>query len=292
MWSLLEPQAVHIRQLRPYGEATMYAMRIRAIALLEKAGKLMYLRPERGWEAALRQKISTASNGSTPANGQTGHSTSPSNGSGSSNNSDALLSTPDSSPSTTAWSWDEMTQLDPAQLLGMPWTRCAQVRTPKAYEDIKQALLRVEEDMPLERRTNWDVWDGQVQLWHFGGAKKEIVTQVSTASPLLGQRRTGKSLSGWLRQEFFAALHVGLRLDVPVRRLGIQCREYFGGQCGPSLGVYRSDDQLGRHCDRDGRVHRHVLDIYRENPHPRSQALALARPGRRCVYFFASYHDT
>ena len=57
--------------------------------------------------------------------------------------------------------------------------RCARVRTPKTYEEIKAALFKVEDDLPPERRTNWAVWDGRVQDWHFQAAKTDTFTLAS-----------------------------------------------------------------------------------------------------------------
>lgn len=56
------------------------------------------------------------------------------------------------------------------------WTRTAKVRTPKAYNEVRQALLFIEEDLPEEWRTNWLEWDGKVQAWHFNGARKDIIS--------------------------------------------------------------------------------------------------------------------
>jgi hypothetical protein len=39
------------------------------------------------------------------------------------------------------------------------WMKCAKVRTPKAFEEVKRALLRMEEDLPLDLRNDWGVWN-------------------------------------------------------------------------------------------------------------------------------------
>lgn len=50
--------------------------------------------------------------------------------------------------------------------------RTARVRNPKAYQEIYDALMRIEMDMPPERRTRWEIWDGDVQDWHFTGQNR------------------------------------------------------------------------------------------------------------------------
>lgn len=69
------------------------------------------------------------------------------------------------------------------------WTRTAKVRTPKAYNEVRQALLFIEEDLPEEWRTNWLEWDGKVQAWHFNGARKDIISLVRFFSSLVRQRK-------------------------------------------------------------------------------------------------------
>ena len=63
--------------------------------------------------------------------------------------------------------------------------RCAKVRTPKAYQEVYDALKRAEADMPPERRTNWEIWDGNVQDWHFGStARRELAVLVRLCASL------------------------------------------------------------------------------------------------------------
>lgn len=185
-WSMLEPRMEHIRRLQPYSEAATMALRIRAVALLERAGRLMYARPERGWEVGARKLASASglSTGSTPGdNSGRARGRSESVDSGAFGYNGASRASP---AGAAGWSWDQLGGGAKAQLASQPWTKCARVRTPKAYEDIRQALLRVEEDLPPERRTRWDSWDGQAHAWHLAEAKKETVTLVSwTLAPLV-----------------------------------------------------------------------------------------------------------
>lgn len=59
------------------------------------------------------------------------------------------------------------------------WTRTARIRNPKAYEECRMALLRLEADLPPERRTNWEVWDGVCLVDVAAGAKRGGISLVS-----------------------------------------------------------------------------------------------------------------
>lgn len=52
------------------------------------------------------------------------------------------------------------------------WTRTARIRNPKAYEEVRGALLRLEADLPPERQTNWEVWDGVCNVLVDAGGKR------------------------------------------------------------------------------------------------------------------------
>lgn len=71
---------------------------------------------------------------------------------------------------------------------GKGWMRCAKLRTPKAYEEVRLALMNVEMDMPPERRTDWTVWDGRVQPWHYTASRMDN-------SPLVRPHATSHKLS-------------------------------------------------------------------------------------------------
>jgi hypothetical protein len=75
------------------------------------------------------------------------------------------------SPSAEDMQWTASSQ-------GKAWMRCAKVRTPKAYEEVKLALMKVEIDLPMERRTDWTMWDGRIQQWHFTASRMENYTLV------------------------------------------------------------------------------------------------------------------
>jgi hypothetical protein len=70
------------------------------------------------------------------------------------------------------------TASESASSQGKTWMECARVRTPKAYADIKVALEKIEIDLPVYRRTNWAVWDGRFQGWHFNASKMDNYTLV------------------------------------------------------------------------------------------------------------------
>lgn len=170
--------------LDPYAPSSFGILHLRALSILERASKLMYLPPEPGWDTSFTSFASRSSRGgggdghsagvaiddflraqNLAAVGQssTGHSPS---GSG------IGTGFPDSNGS--GQSEDEVT---------LGWTKTAKVRTPRAYEQVRQALLQMEADLPSERQTNWEVWDGGLGLWHtVPGRRKEAVTLVS--SPL------------------------------------------------------------------------------------------------------------
>ena len=59
------------------------------------------------------------------------------------------------------------------------WTRTAKIRNPKAYEEVRMALVRLEADLPVEAQTNWEVWDGVVRVVVEPGSKKGGVSLVS-----------------------------------------------------------------------------------------------------------------
>lgn len=161
----------------------MLILRIRALGILERASKLMYLKPEPGWEAKLHQSSRHSS-----------LSGSFSGASASGSNSASPMSYSHISPSgpideyLRAQNYAAASGQDP---LGVGkadekkgWMRTARIRNPTAFDEVRQALMRVEEDLPPERRTNWEAWDGIVQPWHYGGYKRDVVTLVSWSTSL------------------------------------------------------------------------------------------------------------
>ncbi|WVF68407.1 hypothetical protein IAT40_003172 [Kwoniella sp. CBS 6097] len=191
--SIYRPSLFH-RPLPHYTEKTLISIRLRAISILERSSKLMYLQPEEGWDTALCTSAS-ASSADSPANMNysgiddyliqqmafaaglnpvdSDPSRRPTFGSGSAQNPninhDNLFGPGPGSGSGGPGS---------ARGLGLKggWTRTARIRTPKAYEEVKSALLRIEADLPPEWRTNWFIWDGKVQDWHFGKPRKDLIT--------------------------------------------------------------------------------------------------------------------
>ncbi|WWD20388.1 hypothetical protein CI109_104864 [Kwoniella shandongensis] len=145
--------------LAHFTASSMYNIRIRAMAILEKASKLMYLDPEEGWEKSC--SISS--------------SVSPSGGIDDYLFSQAFVASAFDSPTGGINGFDR-SRRDSADALDRTWTKCAKIRTPKAYEAVKSALLRVEEDLPLQWRTDWLVWDGKLQDWHFTGGRQDNIT--------------------------------------------------------------------------------------------------------------------
>lgn len=58
-------------------------------------------------------------------------------------------------------------------------TREPRLRTPRAYEKYRAALLRLENELPPEHRTQWGVWDGVVPDWVYQNPNKAFITLVS-----------------------------------------------------------------------------------------------------------------
>lgn len=147
-----------------YADATLYILRMRAIAILERSSKLMYLKPEPGWQDRLRETMSTS-----PESVGVSNAISPPNW------VDEYLS--------VDWAMEpspeQMNGSRRGSGIGKGWMRTAKIRTPKAYAEVRQALLDVERDLPPERRTEWEIWDGTLQSWHQGPPKKETSTLVS-----------------------------------------------------------------------------------------------------------------
>jgi hypothetical protein len=186
--TLWEPEH---RPLKHYAESTMLILRIRALGILERASKLMYLKPEPGWEARLHQssRHSSLSGSFSGASASGSNSASPMSHISPSGPIDEYL---------RAQNYAAASGRDP---LGVGkadekkgWMRTARIRNPTAFDEVRLALMRVEEDLPPERRTNWEAWDGIVQPWHYGGYKRDVVTLVSDCVVITSQSERGRDL--------------------------------------------------------------------------------------------------
>ncbi|WRT69797.1 uncharacterized protein IL334_006788 [Kwoniella shivajii] len=160
--SIYKPAMQH-NPLPHYAESTLISIRLRAISILERASKLMYQPPEEGWERSLA--ASTPSDHSSPSSNiddylytQIGVAAGFVNVQ---NKNGTSTSTPASASSNRSKEG---------------WTRTARIRNARAYEEVKQALLKIESDLPPEWRTEWWKWDGKVQEWHFGKPRKDVIT--------------------------------------------------------------------------------------------------------------------
>ncbi|KAK8849759.1 hypothetical protein IAR55_005094 [Kwoniella newhampshirensis] len=147
------------KPLMHYSESSLINVRLRAMTILERSSKLMYLDPEKGWD----RSISLSSSRSPPS------------GIDDYLFSQIFVASAFDSPTGENIS-NPPPRRDSADTGNKLWTKCAKIRTPKAYEEVKQALLRIEDDLPVEWRTNWTVWDGKLQDWHFTGGKKDLIT--------------------------------------------------------------------------------------------------------------------
>ncbi|WVQ77552.1 hypothetical protein IAR50_007240 [Cryptococcus sp. DSM 104548] len=144
-----------------YDYVDLVNLRIRAITILDRASKLMYLTPEAGWNKDLRRHDSNAST-SASASGFLG------------DGMEYLNATPDHGQGSPYGASDSPSAKSTQS--ARSWTKTAKIRTPKAYDSVKQALLKIEDDLPEMWRTNWLEWDGQVHTWHFQGARKDLIS--------------------------------------------------------------------------------------------------------------------
>jgi hypothetical protein len=177
------------RQTLPhYAAASDQILRLRGLAILERASKLIYLKTEPEFEQMLREQSQSASP-SGPIDEYLFYQ------------NVNLTHGPDFLGQQAAASGSASSQ-------GKTWMRCARVRTPKAYAEVRLALEKIEIDLPPERRTDWTVWDGRVQAWHFNASKMDNYTLVRP----FNERRSGADQ---------LALHHRVRLDVSLR-----CRRF------------------------------------------------------------------
>lgn len=147
-----------------YATSTELILRLRALAILERASKLMYLRPEPEYEQKIQEQSSQSQSPSGPIdeylffeNVNMTHGP------------DFLaqkLNSMGHGQQGTSPSESSTSQ-------GKGWMKCAKIRTPKAYEEVRLALLKVEIDLPEERRTDWTIWDGRVQPWHYTASRMD-----------------------------------------------------------------------------------------------------------------------
>ena len=151
-----------------YSDSIYMNLRMRGMAIFERASKLAYLKPERGWDDHFPPSGQSSSYAS-PYSGNTGASQTSTDGVSS---YERYSTRPEYASPTSSGSPGGGT---------MPWTRTPQIRTPKAYAEVTLALTRVEEDLPPTRRTNWEVWDGSVDEWQFAGdsGRREVFLLVS-----------------------------------------------------------------------------------------------------------------
>ena len=140
------------RQYVPVGhdEHAQTILRIKAMSVLERASKLQYLKPEPGWLEALQASASWSSS--------------------------SLLHI-DESMLFQGFAQEQAGETPKESKLG--WTRAAKYRTPKAAASVRSALMRIEEELPANRQTQWWWWDGKIQDWHFGPNRKQISVTVS-----------------------------------------------------------------------------------------------------------------
>lgn len=161
-----------------YSDSIYMNLRMRGMAIFERASKLVYLPPEPGWDHSIPQSGSS-SDAASPYIFNTNPSRTPSDRA----SSYGMYSTrPEQIP-------PESTEVNFANGK-MGWTRTAMIRNPKAYAEIVRALQRIEDDLPPNRRTNWEAWDGNADGWQFAGdsGRREVFLLVSAQRDSLAQK--------------------------------------------------------------------------------------------------------
>lgn len=140
-----------------YGAASEAILRLRALAILERSSKLMYLKPEPSYDQLCREQSQSVSPAAPIDEYLFYQNVKMTHGPDylGQQNQNVAAGQGASSPQSKAW------------------MRCAKVRTPKAYEEVRLALMKVEVDLPPERRTDWTMWDGRVQQWHFNASRMD-----------------------------------------------------------------------------------------------------------------------
>ena len=182
IWQVATPSP-----LPQFSESTFYSCRLRSLAILDRASKLSYLDPEPGWEQKFRETQSTSPPSDPPTNSPPAWTndwinsdrynaifgdslnTSQPGQSGQPGQSSAFGSRIGSGngPASNGQSPASMSQSGGGGGgTGKGWMRTARIKTPKAYEEVKVALERLEADLTPDYRTDWAHWDGKAPAWH------------------------------------------------------------------------------------------------------------------------------
>ncbi|KAL7423900.1 hypothetical protein Q5752_001485 [Cryptotrichosporon argae] len=143
----------HVPCLPPGLDSTAAILRLRALAILDRASKLMYLKPE----------PAASSTPSPPPSADA--STHRAQRSPDDINIDEYLYFQNYTADQASPNAAEAAAATHAHAES---SRSARVRTPHAYAQVHSALVRFEDDLPPERRTDWAAWDGRAQAWQAG----------------------------------------------------------------------------------------------------------------------------
>lgn len=166
------------RQTLPhYATSTELILRLRGLAVLERSSKLMYLKPEPEFEQRIRDQSQSSSASPAAAFGSIDEYLFQQN--------IKITHGPDFLAQMTGQSNSQGQSPGSTASQGKGWQRCAKVRTPKAFEEVRLALMKIEIDLPPERRTDWTIWDGRVQDWHYTASRMDNYTLVCTGHPLV-----------------------------------------------------------------------------------------------------------
>ena len=169
--------------LPPYADATYASVRMRSLGILDRASKLIHLDPEEGWEQRLRETASSTPPSDPPSNSPPGWG-------------DDWLSSEQYQAIFGDWTTSGAANppgLTPAPkndagsaagiASGKGWMRCARIRTPKAYEEVKRALDSLEGDLTPDFKTDWSKFDAITPQWHYNSANSVSRDLFSLVSP-------------------------------------------------------------------------------------------------------------
>ena len=207
------------------------------MAVFERSSKLMYLNPEPGWDDEIVQSATSSTHHSPYSYSGSGSGTTHGSHASSSGDHDHHSAGGDySSPASATGAGSSQAGMGDR----LAWTRTPMIRTPKAYGEVVLALQRIEDDLPPNRRTKWDEWDGNAEEWQFAGdsSRREVFLLVSAER--LGFSFAGSTMSvgAILRQSsmgmdnrLISAFHPGLFLDVRFRRLLVERPQPSCCQC-------------------------------------------------------------
>lgn len=139
----------------------------------------MYEKPEEGWnEKALRGNKAAAEKRSPESSPRSSTDIENTGSCYTSIRSSETLVTDHDTNYRTSGLKENLTPTD-TEANSQGWTNCAEVRNPKAYEEIRIALLRIEQDLPSDQRMDWGAFADKPYSWMHTPLNKEYLGLVS-----------------------------------------------------------------------------------------------------------------